>query len=183
MKKYLNEEKLLEGITCDDDLREYIHTDLQNQRIMNDNVNHDLEGVQPELKKPSKNRTEIDNENNKNVDPTGGGDQEIKQDEEREKEIILINRTYELCKTFLFPLITLLEKIDDFNEVIEITLKNYFIFTKIMNTILENNLEIINSIKEIYRTDTITVRKMIENILYLLKKKKKIMLKYLHQLF
>lgn len=174
MKKYLNEEKLLEGITCDDDLREYIHTDLQNQRIMNDTVNHDLEGVQTELQKPSKNRTEIDNENNKNIEET------ITQ-EIIAQEIILINRTYELCKTFLFPLITLLgktEKIDDFNEVIEIckdilieifkekkieiTLKNYFIFTKIMNTILENNLEIINSIKEIYRTDTITVRKMIE---------------------
>ena len=45
--------------------------------------------------------------------------QEIKQDDIVSQEIILINRTYELCKTFLFPLITLLGKIDDFNEVIE----------------------------------------------------------------
>ncbi len=176
MKEYLNEEKLLESIKCDDDLREYIHTDLQNQRVIEGSVNPDLEGVQQELQKPSKDRTEIDNEGE-----SDGEEKENKEDEEREIEIILINRTYELCKSFLFPLITLLGKTEnlfDFNDVIEtckdviikifedkkieINLKNYYIFRKIMKTIIENNLEIVDSIREIYRADSITVRKMIE---------------------
>ena len=129
MKEYLNEEKLLESIKCDDDLREYIHTDLQNQRIMNDTVNHDLEGVQSELKKPSKNRTEIDNEN---VDPDGIGAQEIKQDDILSQEIILINRTYELCKTFLFPLITLLGKTEKIVSISYITMSKYSIVNNII---------------------------------------------------
>ena len=173
MKEYLNEEKLLESIKCDDDLREYIHTDLQNQRVIDGSVNPDLEGVQQELQKPSKDREEIDNERDE-----GENKQE---DEERENEIILINRTYELCKSFLFPLITLLGKAEnlfDFNDVIDIckdviidifeekeidiNLKNYSIFRKIMKTIIENNMEIVNSIREIYRSDITMVRKMIE---------------------
>jgi hypothetical protein len=83
-------------------------------------------------------------------------------------EIIeVFNKTKELCRTFLIPLISLLSRIHDiydFNDVIEeceikitnllkskIKNLNYKIFSKVMRSILNDNEDIIQQIREIYR--------------------------------
>ena len=183
MRKYLiDEKKLLEGIECDDDLKEYIKTDLSVKRNIDKKVNPDIEGEQQELQKPTTTRTEIDSDEKSNSESEEKTNTEEKKSEDDIKEDVLINKTRELCKTFFIPFIALLsqrKKIDDFNIIIrdykdiiisvlnekkiEIDLKQYNIFRNIMSFIIKNNIEIINSIRDIYNSkSSIVIRQLVE---------------------
>lgn len=156
----------LEGIICDDDMRDYIKANFRHYAAaaLRAELNPDLEGEQPELPKGGVEKTEIDPLPAKN---------DAKIDAEEDDTTEIINKTYEMCKTFLFPLLALISRsynIHDFKDIfmdvrtrdliisllldkkIDLTThKNICIVINIMNVIIDNNQEIVNSIREIYR--------------------------------
>jgi hypothetical protein len=165
--KEIDDTYLLENIICDDDMRNFITIDFQ-KRILK-GVNEDVEGQQQDCPKGEKIKHQIDApediEDNKK-------DENKLNDEDPEKIELLINQTYEMCKSFLFPLLSLISrsyKIFDFKEIfisektenlmfsllkdkkIELNKDTYSIIVKIMNNIIDNNEEIVNNIREIYR--------------------------------
>lgn len=168
LMKQIDDTPFLENLVCDDDMREFIKMDFKknNTNNVNAKINPDLEGEQKDCPKGDKTKTEIDG-------PVVSEENDIPLNEEENKKIeILINQTYEMCKSFLFPLLALISrsyKIFDFKEIficektkgliiellknkkIELnTLDNYNIIVNIMNNIIDNNSEIVNNIREIY---------------------------------
>jgi hypothetical protein len=153
----------LEGIICDDDMRDYINANFRAVAALRAEPNPDLVGENTNLPKGGVEKTEID---------------PLQREEEEaaaaEAAAEIINKTYEMCKTFLFPLLALISRsynIDDFKDIftdartrdlvisllrdkkIELTThKNICIVINIMNVIIDNNQEIVNSIREIYRS-------------------------------
>ena len=168
--------QLLEHVVCDDVMRDFIITDYQTKYIKI--FNKDLEGEQPECPKGGKTMYQIDAPNliddsiDNNVnDPSEGDDDNKLNEEENVKIENLINQTYEMCKGFLFPLLAQISrsyKIFDFKDIfvhpqtrelmisllldkkIDIDKNNYITIINIMNTIIDNNSEIVNNIREIY---------------------------------
>ena len=168
MMKEIDDTLILEHINCDDELHDFI-VDKITKLILTKNINSDLEGEQQDCPKGDKTKTEIDapySENNND------NEKETKLNEEETAKIeLLINQTYEICKSFLFPLLALISrsyKIFDFKEIftsdktkeliisllkdkkIELNNNNYSIIVNIMNHIIDNNSEIVNNIREIY---------------------------------
>jgi len=159
--KEIDDNLILEKIECDDDMHDLIKNDFQNRELKN--VNKDLEGEQPDCPKGDKTKTKINSPH------------EIHEEDENklkeEEEVVLINQTYEMCKVFLFPLLALIStsyNIFDFKEIFinkktrellisllkdkKIDTKNYDNIVIIMNRIIDANEEIVNVIREIYRT-------------------------------
>jgi hypothetical protein len=144
---------LLNCIQTDDSLRQFIkHSFLQSQFLLN--IPKYMEGEQQDCPKGEKLTIQYEDNMNEN-------DFEI-----------LINETFELCKSFLFPLLALLSRsynIDDFKDIfknpltknvmyhilidkkIHINEITYEYVINIMNDILDQNNEIVNHIREIYR--------------------------------
>ena len=165
MLKEIDDTHLLEGIICDDDMRDLIKLDFQKAKI-NKKINEDLEGEQQDCPKGDKTKVQIDAPNDIDND---------KKDENKltEEETVTIedltNKTYEMCQ-FLIPLLALISKscdIFDFKDVltsesklmkslledkIENIKNNYNNIVNIMNNIIDNNAEIIDNIRTIYRT-------------------------------
>jgi len=163
--KEIDDTPFLENLICDDDMRDFIKIDFQKRELKK--INKDLEGDQQDCPKGDKTKVQIDvpydvdtkeNENKLN-------------EEETAKIELLINQTYEMCKSFLFPLLALISrsyKLFDFKEIftsektgrliisllkdkkIELNKDNYIIIVNIMNNIIDNNAEIVNNIREIY---------------------------------
>ena len=170
MMKEIDDMYILEDINCDDDLRNIIKDDFKNMNSEKREINEDLEGLNKDCPKGEPSKTEIDGPDKKS-EKKDDTDDEIKKKEEEIKLEILINQTYELCKTFLFPLLALLSRsynIYSFVEIlvtektkelvfnilknrkIEINKNNYTMFVNIMTNIIENNGEIVDNIREIY---------------------------------
>ena len=164
----IDDTHILEKIICDDDMRDFIQIDFQKREFKK--INEDLEGEQQDCPKGDKTKILIDapdDINEKKYD-------NILNDEEKIVEIkFLINLTYEMCKSFLFPLLSLIScayKIFDFKEIFtsektsnlirslikeKIELNDndkYIIIVNIMNIIIDNNEDIVNNIREIYIT-------------------------------
>ena len=165
--KEIDDTPFLENLICDDDMRDFIKIDFQKRELKK--INKDLEGEQQDCPKGDKTKVQIDapddNDNDKKED-------ENKLNEEETAKIeLLINQTYEMCKSFLFPLLALISrsyKLFDFKEIftsektgrliisllkdkkIELNKDNYTIIVNIMNKIIDNNTEIVNNIREIY---------------------------------
>ncbi len=162
----IDDTPFLENLICDDDMRNFIKIDFQKRELKI--INKDFEGEQQHCPKGDKTKIQVDppdiidndNENAKNLN-----------EEETAKIEILINQTYEMCKSFLFPLLALISrsyKLFDFKEIftsektekliisllrdkkIELNENNYIIIVNIMNNIIDNNAEIVNNIREIY---------------------------------
>ena len=162
----IDDTPFLENLICDDDMRNFIKIDFQKREFKI--MNKDFEGEQQHCPKGDKTKIQVDppdiidndNENAKNLN-----------EEETAKIEILINQTYEMCKSFLFPLLALISrsyKLFDFKEIftsgktekliisllrdkkIELNENNYIIIVNIMNNIIDNNAEIVNNIREIY---------------------------------
>ena len=163
--KQIDDSPFLENIVCDDDMREYIKTKFQRKELKK--INKDLEGEQQECPKGDKSKVQIDAPNN-DIDKK---DENKLNEEDCAKIEELINQTCEMCKSFLFPLLALISrsyKIFDFKEIfinkntekliisllknkkIDINKDNYIIIVNIMNNIIDNNIEIVNNIREIY---------------------------------
>ena len=166
MMREIDDTLILDQINCDDDLRDFI-VDKITKLILKKTINPDVEGEQQDCPKGDKTKTEIDapdshNDNEKETNLNEG---------ETDKIELLINQTYEMCKSFLFPLLALISrsyKILDFKEIftsyktkeliisllkdkkIELNNNNYIIIVNIMNHIIDNNAEIVNNIREIY---------------------------------
>jgi hypothetical protein len=158
----IDDTPFLESLICDDDMCDFIKTDFQ--KIASKKINTDLEGEQQDCPKGDKTKTQIDGPDNKR-------DGNALNEEEIEKVTLLINQTYEMCKSFLFPLLALLSRsyeVFDFKEIftnektshlimaflkdkkIDLNNGNFTIIINIMNTIIDNNAEIVNNIREIY---------------------------------
>ena len=164
--KEIDDTPFLENLICDDDMRDFIKIDFQKKEFKK--INKDLEGEQQDCPKGDKTKVQIDTPENIDNDK----EHENKLNEEETAKIeLLINQTYEMCKSFLFPLLALISrtyKLFDFKEIfasektgrliisllkdkkIELNKDNYIIIVNIMNNIIDNNAEIVNNIREIY---------------------------------
>ena len=159
----IDDTPFLESIVCTDDMRDLIKINFQ--KPFKKTPNGDLEGEQQECPKGDKMKHQIQ-------------EKEDATERENQKEIIetLINQTYEMCKNFMFPLLSLISKsyqIYDYKEIFtnektgelifallenkmyngkKIEIKYKSIIISIMNQIIDNNIEIVNNIREIYNT-------------------------------
>jgi len=162
--KEIDDTPFLEHLVCDDSMREFIKTDFHNKLVViKATINPDLFGEQPNCPKGDKTKTQIDAPTNTGI--------ETKEEVLPEDIEILINQTYEMCKSFLFPLLALISRsyrIFDFKQIfldsntksliiallrnkkIDLGHDNYYIIVNIMNDIIDNNEEIVNNIREIY---------------------------------
>jgi hypothetical protein len=157
--KEIDDTPFLENLICDDDMRDFIKIDFQKRELKK--INKELEGEQQHCPKGNKTKVQIDAPD--------------KEDEKLNKETAkierLINQTYEMCKSFLFPLLALISrsyKIFDFKEIftnekterlihsllknkqIELNNDTYSTIVDIMINIIDKNAEIVNNIREIY---------------------------------
>jgi len=165
--KEIDDTPFLENIICDDDMRDFIKIDFQKRELKK--INKDLEGEQQDCPKGDKTKVQIDAPDD--IDNDKKEDENKLNEEETAKIELLINQTYEMCKSFLFPLLALISrsyKLFDFKEIftsektesliisllkdkkIELNKDNYIIIENIMNNIIDNNAEIVNNIREIY---------------------------------
>ena len=164
--KEIDDTPFLENLICDDDMRDFIKIDFQKRELKK--INKDLEGDQQDCPKGDKTKVQIDAP----ADINNEKKEENKLNEEENVKIeLLINQTYEMCKSFLFPLLSLISKsykLFDFKDIftsektsrliisllkdkkIELNKYNYSIIVNIMNNIIDNNAEIVNNIREIY---------------------------------
>ena len=159
----IDDTQLLEQIVCNDDMRKFIVTDFQKQQE-HKKLNCQMAGDQQDCPKGDTMKTQIDG-------PCIDNEDTQKKDEVKKLEQY-INQTLEMCKSFLFPLLALISrsyKIHDFKEIftsektgrliisllqdkkIELNKDNITIIVDIMNQIIDNNADIINVIREIYR--------------------------------
>jgi hypothetical protein len=183
--KEIDDTLILEQIVCDDALRFVIKMDVQKSLTIK-KANPELEGLQQDCPKGESEKIQIDAPKNLDTRDLEGeelGELSTKEDDEKIEQ--LINRTYEMCKTFLFPLLALISrsyKIFDFKEIfahpstkelivsllkdkkIELNKDNFSSIINIMNQIMDNNAEIVNNIREIY------LRASYEKLQYLIAK-------------
>jgi hypothetical protein len=164
--KEIDDTPFLENLICDDDMRDFIKIDFQKRELKK--INKDLEGEQQDCPKGDKTKVQIDAPDD--IDNVKENDNKLNEEETAKIEL-LINQTYEMCKSFLFPLLALISrsyKLFDFKEIftsektgrliisllkdkkIELNKDNYIIIVNIMNNIIDNNAEIVNNIREIY---------------------------------
>jgi site-specific DNA-methyltransferase (adenine-specific) len=169
MLHHVDDTPFLNEIVCSDNLRDIIKCNTSRksstQTISVDGINAELFGEQPECP------TGIVTIPMPQEQPEQKEEKEEKEEEKNEEP--LINYTYEICKTFLFPLMALIArsyKITDFRDIftltytrdivfsllksnkIELSHTNYFQFITFMNEIITENAEIVNSIREIYNS-------------------------------
>ena len=180
MMKEIDDTHILEDIKCDDELRSIIKDNFQNKNCEKREINKELEGENKDCPKGDKEKKEIDGQDKKS-DKKDDDDEIKKKEEEQIKLERLINQTYELCKTFLFPLLALLSRsynIYSFVEIlvnektkelvinilknrkIEINKNNYTMFVNIMTNIIDNNGEIVDNIREIYNRNNCSPLKL-----------------------
>ena len=165
--KEIDDTPFLENLICDDDMLDFIKIDFQKRELKK--INKELEGEQQDCPKGDKTKVQIDAPDD--IDNDKKEDENKLNEEETAKIELLINQTYEMCKSFLFPLLALISrsyKLFDFKEIftsekterliisllkdkkIELNKDNYIIIVNIMNNIIDNNAEIVNNIREIY---------------------------------
>jgi len=164
--KEIDDTPFLENLICDDDMRDFIKIDFQKRELKK--INNFLEGEQQDCPKGDKTKVQIDAPDD--IDNAKEDDNKLNEEETAKIEL-LINQTYEMCKSFLFPLLALISrsyKLFDFKEIftsektgrliisllkdkkIELNKDNYIIIVNRMNNIIDNNAEIVNNIREIY---------------------------------
>jgi hypothetical protein len=170
MMREVDDSYLLDGIECNDDMRDMIK-DFHYKSLFNDKINKELEGEN--LDCPKGGITNIKELDSKNVGGSLDDEGETKLDSTEEEKIEdMVNKTCELCKQFLFPLMALISRIyhiSDFKEIftneitlplimnlikdkIDLDLLESNIFIQIMSSIVDINAEIVNNIREIYST-------------------------------
>ena len=167
----LDDTRILENIVCDDDMRSLLRADFSRKSQQVSNINPDLEGEQQDCPKGDKPKIYIDVPYDKNQDNHTDDANENNSIEDNIEHEILINQTLELCKNFLFPLLALISRIyvihcfkQIFTDIktrdlmvkillykkIDLDDKSYFTLKQIMNTIIDNNREIVDDLRELY---------------------------------
>jgi hypothetical protein len=170
LMKEIDDTTLLDELICDDDMNAMIIGKWQQKILDSKKANSELDGLQQDCPKGEKTGTEVDGPNINMKENNGDENDNEETEEEKEKIEVLVNQTLEMCKAFLIPLLALISrsyKIFDFKDIftnevtgrliilliskkIELNKDNYSIIINIMNTIIDNNQEIINNIREIY---------------------------------
>ena len=176
MMREVDDSYLLEGIECNDDMRDVINN-VHYKSPTFDKVNPDLEGENQDCPKGGiTNFKELESKKKEGGEEETGGEDEVSEknvdEAEQAKMEDMINRTCELCKQFLFPLMALFSRIyhiSDFKDIftneitlplimelikdkIDLDLLESNIFIQIMSSIIDINDEIVNNIREIYST-------------------------------
>lgn len=165
--KELDDSYFLDNIICDDEMKEIIK--INNFKTKQKDINPDLNGENQDCPKGDKEKYEIDSPKNKN-DEIDNDDKTNENNENEDNDENLINKTFELCRTLIFPLLSLISRsfnIFNYKDIFinndtkklilsalynKIKLENYNYIVNIMNTIIDNNTDIVNNIREIYRT-------------------------------
>jgi site-specific DNA-methyltransferase (adenine-specific) len=183
MMKEVDDTQLLEGLICDDDMREFIKMDFQKKEMVK-KINAELEGEQQDCPKGEKTKIQVDSlKGGATVDENDEEKSSLTEEESAKLEL-LTNQTLEMCKSFLFPLLALISrsyKVFDFKEIftnentmnlifsllkdkkIELNDSNKSHIINIMNNIIEGNDVIVNNIRDIYsRAPAHKLRDMIE---------------------
>ena len=163
LMKQIDDTPFLENLICDDDMRDFIKTDFQKRESKT--INKDLEGEQQDCPKGDKTKVQIDAPDNVSEIDSKLNEEEIATIE------LLINQTYEMCKTFLFPLLALISrsyKLFDFKDIftdkktekliisllkdkkIELNKDNIVYILMTIYKIIDNNEDIVNNIRDIY---------------------------------
>lgn len=182
--KEIDDTLFLENLSCNDDARDILINMLVEMKKQQKQINKEFEGEQQHCPKGDKTSIEVDAPvMEENDDSDSDSKCEESKEEISENEVVLINKTLELCKT-LFPYLAIISKsykIFDFNEIlisqrtkglvisfleykkIELNKDNYSIIVNIMNNVIDNNAEIVNNIREIYSiAPSNKLRKLIE---------------------
>jgi len=173
MMKELDDTQLLDNIICDDYMRDYIKTDFKTEQLDGKErvINKELEAANPDCPKGDTTKTQVDGPSIETTPQINTAEETVLTEHENEKIDNMINQTYEMCKSFMFPLLAVISKsykIHEFMEIftndktkdlmllllkdkkIEINESSYIVIVNIMNHIIENNAEIVNNIREIY---------------------------------
>lgn len=164
--KEIDDTPFLENLICDDDMRDFIKADFQRRELKK--TNSDFDGEQTDCPKGDKTKVQVDAPHE--IDEKKENESKLNQEENAKIEIV-INQTYEMCKSFLFPLLALISKsnkIFDFKDIftsekterliiallkekkIDLNKDSRISIVNIMKTIIDNNSEIVNNIREIY---------------------------------
>jgi hypothetical protein len=173
--KAIDDTPFLENLICDDKMRDFIKIDYIKSGVFKQPTCKFMEGEQQDCPKGDKTGFQMDSPERGDADSDTDANADVDDsnviDEETNVKIeTLINKTFEMCKSFLFPLLALFSrtyKIFDFKEIftnpqtgpliisllkdkIELNKDNYIYIVNIMNNIIDNNSEIVNNIREIY---------------------------------
>ena len=177
----IDDSRDLESIECNDDLRDILSKMIFDMKKLQKNINPDLEGEQMNCPKGDKTKIELDVVS---VDDSSLESKSVEGEVTNENETTnLINKTLELCK-YIFPYLGIISrsyKMFDFKKIlmsektiglvisflkykkIEVNKDNYNVIVSIMNGIIDNNIEIVNNIREIYSVAPVDkLRKLIE---------------------
>jgi len=175
---------LLDQILCEDSFRTIIREYQHSRVIYNNVINPLVNGLHEEV--PTANPDKIQQDSYivpskpETPQPTTGQSPEQIPPEKMEE---IINITFEICRTFLFPLLSIISRvfeIQTFSNIftnpktklllinllrdkkIDLDEETYPIFIDAVNTIITSNMEIVNNIREIYRTnDPLRYRELI----------------------
>ena len=109
--KEIDDTPFLENLICDDDMRDFIKIDFQKRELKK--INKDLEGEQQDCPKGDKTTVQIDAPDDINNDKKEDENENKLNEEETTKIELLINQTYEMCKSFLFPLLALISSVSN----------------------------------------------------------------------
>ena len=164
--KEIDDTPFLENIVCNgDELHDMLINIIFEIRKQQKQINTDLEGEQQDCPKGDKTKVQIDAPYVENTT-----NEEIVKEIITENDVKLINKTLELSK-YIFPYLAIISKsykIFHFKEIlisektkklvvsflkykkIELNDNNYIIIVNTMNNVIDNNVEIVNNIREIY---------------------------------
>lgn len=162
----IDDTSILESLNCDGDPMRNILQNIRFKSFDSRKINLDLEGEQPDCPKGELTKLQVDPP--EDIVVKSEQKEEIEEVEVEEDDF---NKTEQLCKS-LIPLLAFISKaynIFDFkkifgnretmiligcllkNKKIELNKSRYYNIVKCMNNIIDNNPEIVNNIREIYR--------------------------------
>ena len=176
---------LLDQILCEDSFRSIIRGYQHSRVLQHQVINPILNGLHPDVPTADPNKVLQDSYT---LPPKPDAPQTTEPSPEQippEKMEEIINITFDICRTFLFPLLAMISRVFDseiqtFSNIftnpktktlllhllkdkkIDLNEETYPIFIDAVNTIIDANMEIVNNIREIYRTnDPLRYRELI----------------------
>lgn len=167
----VNDSVLLDQILCEDSFRNIIREYQHSRVIQHQVINPILNGCHPDVPTGTPDKVNVDSYTVPPKPDATPCPEQIPPEQMDE----IINITFEICRTFLFPLLAMISRVFD-SEVqtfaniftnpktkllllnllkdkkIDLNEDTYPIFIDAVNTIINANMEIVNNIREIYRT-------------------------------
>jgi site-specific DNA-methyltransferase (adenine-specific) len=173
---------LLDQILCEDSFRNIIRGYQHSRVIQQQVINPILNGLHPDVPTAEPDKV-LQNSYTlpPSAEPTTPSPEQISPEKMEE----IINITFEICRTFLFPLLAMISRVFDSeiqtfaniftnpktksllinllkDKKIDLNEETYSVFIDAVNTIIDANMEIVNNIREIYRTtDPLRYRELI----------------------